>query len=85
MCIALPSAGTFDMTIAPGRLIFRNWQVKGTLVSSMGDVDETLEFARRGKLRLKPEVVGLSKFNEAVQRLKNGKVAGRMVVDFNIE
>jgi propanol-preferring alcohol dehydrogenase len=49
----------------------------------MADVDETLQFAVRGKLRLQPTVVGLSKFNEACQNLRNGKVAGRMVVDFN--
>ncbi|KAK5266338.1 hypothetical protein LTR96_008185 [Exophiala xenobiotica] len=68
----------------------------------MADVDETLDFARRGKLHyplihipptdavvvksrltvregklhLEPTVVGLSKFNEAVQKLKNGQVAG---------
>jgi hypothetical protein len=29
-----------------------------------------------GKLRLEPTVVGLSKFNESVQKLKNGPVAG---------
>lgn len=29
-----------------------------------------------GKLRLEPTVVGLSKFNESVQKLKNGQVAG---------
>jgi propanol-preferring alcohol dehydrogenase len=49
----------------------------------MAEVDETLQFAKRGKLRLTPTVVGLSKFNEACQLLKEGKVAGRMVVDFN--
>ena len=42
----------------------------------MADVDETLDFAKRGKLRLKPTVVGLSQFNEAVQKLKRGEVAG---------
>ena len=40
----------------------------------MADVDEAPQFAIRGKLRLKPTVVGLSKFNEAYQ------VAGRMAV-----
>jgi alcohol dehydrogenase, propanol-preferring len=39
----------------------------------------------QGTLRLQPTVVGISKFNEACQALKNGKVAGRMVVDFNME
>jgi propanol-preferring alcohol dehydrogenase len=66
-------------------MVFRNQRVQGTLVSNMADVDETLQFAKRGKLRLQPTVVGLSKFNEACQDLKNGKVAGRMVVDFNME
>jgi propanol-preferring alcohol dehydrogenase len=62
----------------------------------MADIDETLDFARRGrcipsqarernlaeaddkpgKLRLEPTVVGLSKFNEAVQKLRHGQVAG---------
>jgi len=85
MCIALPPAGQHTMTVVPNAIIFRNQSVKGTLVSNMADVDETLQFAKRGKLRLKPTVVGLSKFNEACQALKNGKVAGRMVVDFNQE
>jgi propanol-preferring alcohol dehydrogenase len=85
MCIALPTAGTNNITIAPAQIIFRGQGIKGTLVSSMADVDETLKFAQRGKLRLKPTVVGLSKFNESCQALRNGKVAGRIVVDFNME
>ena len=64
-------------------MVFRKQGIRGTLVSNMSDVDETLQFAKRGKLHLEPTVVGLSKFDEAVQALRNGKVAGRMVVDFN--
>jgi propanol-preferring alcohol dehydrogenase len=92
-----------QMTVVPAAVVFRNQSVQGTLVSNMADVDETLNFAKRGrghtakpaacwalltrlgKLRLQPTVVGISKFNEACQALKNGKVAGRMVVDFNME
>jgi len=85
MCIALPAAGTNLVTVVPNQMCFRNQSVKGTLVSNMADVDETLQFAKRGKLRLQPTVVGLSKFNDACQALKEGKVAGRMVVDFNME
>jgi D-arabinose 1-dehydrogenase-like Zn-dependent alcohol dehydrogenase len=44
-----------------------------------------ISLTRPGKLRLQPTVVGMSKFNEACQALKNGRVAGRMVVDFNME
>lgn len=85
MCIGLPPAGKYHIDLDPTALVFRNQSLKGTLVSSMAEVDETLDFARRGKLRLTPTVVGLSKFNESVQKLKNGQVAGRIVVDFNKE
>jgi propanol-preferring alcohol dehydrogenase len=80
------------MDIDPTALIFRGQSVKGTLVGGLADIDETLDFAKRGvsihsfqkydlirdlgKLRLEPTVVGLSKFNEAVQKLRNGQVAG---------
>ncbi|KAI4853024.1 alcohol dehydrogenase [Aureobasidium sp. EXF-8845] len=83
MCIGLPPAGKYNMEVNPSTLAFRNQSIKGTLVAGMADVDETMDFARRGKLRLEPTVVGLSKFNESVQKLKNGQVAGRIVVDFN--
>ncbi|KAJ9621375.1 hypothetical protein H2204_011936 [Knufia peltigerae] len=82
--IGLPPDGKYHVDLDPSKLIFRGQSIKGTLVSSMADIDETLQFAQRGKLHLQPKVVGLSKFNEAVQSLKNGQVAGRIVVDFNL-
>ena len=38
------------MDVNPMGLAVRNQSIKGTVVSSMGDVDETLDFARRGRL-----------------------------------
>ncbi|KAH0848225.1 Alcohol dehydrogenase 1 [Fonsecaea pedrosoi] len=84
MCIGIPPKGKYHIDLDASRLVFRNQSIKGTLVSSLADIDETLDFAKRGKLRLEPTVVGLSKFNESVQKLKNGQVAGRIVVDFNL-
>jgi alcohol dehydrogenase, propanol-preferring len=74
--IGLPPAGKYHIDLDPSQLVFRNQSVQGTLVASLQDIDETLEFAARGKLRLEPTVVGRSKFNESVQKLKNGQVAG---------
>ncbi|KIV96991.1 hypothetical protein PV10_00801 [Exophiala mesophila] len=84
VCIGIPPAGKYNIDLAPASLVFRGQSIQGSLVSPLSDIDETLEFARRGKLRLEPTVVGLSKFNESVQKLKNGQVAGRIVVDFNL-
>jgi propanol-preferring alcohol dehydrogenase len=74
--IGLPPAGKFHIDVDPSALAFKKWSIRGTIVSSLADVDETLEFARRGLLKLEPTVVGLSKFNESCQKLKNGEVAG---------
>lgn len=48
MCIGLPPTDQFSIDLAPSALIFRNQSIKGTLVSSLADVDETLAFAQRG-------------------------------------
>jgi propanol-preferring alcohol dehydrogenase len=48
MCIGLPPTNQVGIDLAPSSLIFRNQSIKGTLVSNMADVDETLKFAQRG-------------------------------------
>jgi len=85
MCIGLPPAGTQHIDVDPNQMCFRKQSVQGTLVSSMADVDKTLDFAKRGLLKPIYTVYPLSKFNEAVQKLKRGEIAGRAVVDFNQE
>jgi D-arabinose 1-dehydrogenase-like Zn-dependent alcohol dehydrogenase len=85
MCIGLPAAGTQHIDVDPGQMCFKKQSVQGTLVSSMADVDKTLDFARRGLLKPIYTVYGLSQFNEVVQMLRRGEVAGRAVVDFNRE
>lgn len=74
--IGLPPDGQFHIDVNPSQLAFKNQSIRGTLVSGLADVDETLDFARRGLLNLEPTVVGLSKFNESVMKLKAGQVAG---------
>jgi D-arabinose 1-dehydrogenase-like Zn-dependent alcohol dehydrogenase len=85
MCIGLPPAGTQHMDVDPNQMCFRKQTISGTLVSSMADVDKTLDFARRGLLKPIYTVYPLSQFNEAVQKLRRGEIAGRAVVDFNKE
>ncbi|KAH7115041.1 chaperonin 10-like protein [Dendryphion nanum] len=83
MCIGLPPAGTQQITVDPNQMCFKKQGVQGTLVSSMADVDKTLDFAKRGLLKPIYTVYGMSQFNEAVQKLKRGEIAGRAVIDFN--
>ncbi|PSN73971.1 GroES-like protein [Corynespora cassiicola Philippines] len=85
MCIGLPPAGTQHIDVDPNQMCFKKQGVQGTLVSSMADVDKTLDFAKRGLLKPIYTVYPLSKFDEAVQKLRRGEIAGRAVVDFNME
>ncbi|KAH6625683.1 chloride channel [Boeremia exigua] len=85
MCIGLPPAGTQHIDVDPNQMCFKKQSIHGTLVSSMADVDKTLDFAKRGLLKPIYTVYPLSKFDEAVQKLRRGEIAGRAVVDFNQE
>ncbi|KXJ86107.1 chaperonin 10-like protein [Microdochium bolleyi] len=76
MCIGLPPKDQYKINLSPTAIIVRGQSIKGSLVSSLADVDATLEFAKRGKLKLEPTIVGLSQWNESVQKLKRGEVAG---------
>ena len=46
--IGLPPAGKFHIDLDPSQLVFRNQSIQGTLVSSAQEIDETLDFAKRG-------------------------------------
>ena len=76
--IGLPPAGQFHIDVDPNQLCFKKQGIQGTLVSSLADVDRTLDFARRGLLKPIYTVYPLSKFDEAVQKLRRGEIAGRL-------
>jgi alcohol dehydrogenase, propanol-preferring len=83
MCIGLPSAGTVTLGADPFRFIVRNLSIKGSLVGTMEDTRRALDFAKRGLLKQICEVYPVDRLPEAVDKLRKGQVAGRMVVDFN--
>jgi alcohol dehydrogenase, propanol-preferring len=85
MCIALPPAGTVTIGNEPGMFVFKNTRIIGTLVGTMQDTAASLDYAKRGMLKSICEVRPLSKFDESVQQLKRGEIAGRVVIDFNRE
>lgn len=85
MCIALPPSGVVQIGGEPSALIFKNLTIIGTLVGTMQDAACCLEYAKRGLLKGVSQVRGRSEFNESVQQLRRGEIAGRVVIDFNKE
>ncbi len=51
------------------------------LVGNRVDLDEAIEFFRRGQIKVPYQVVELSKLNDVLQALDHSEVIGRYVVD----
>ncbi|KAL2826295.1 glycosyl hydrolase family 76-domain-containing protein [Aspergillus cavernicola] len=83
MCIGIAPAGSMTIPVDPNLLLFKNIRLQGTLVGSRHDTGKALEFARRGKLKQICEVYSIDRLPEAVEKLRRGQVAGRIVVNFN--
>jgi propanol-preferring alcohol dehydrogenase len=56
--------------------------IRGSFVGNREDMAETLDFAARGKVTADIEMQPLSAINDVFKRLAEGKVAGRVVLNF---
>ncbi|KAF5128035.1 Alcohol dehydrogenase 1 [Metarhizium anisopliae] len=79
VCVGLPanaklSAPVFDTVI---RMI----NIKGSYVGNRADTAEAIEFYRRGLINAPFKTVGLSQLQDVYELMKEGKIAGRYVVD----
>ncbi|KAL4799172.1 glycosyl hydrolase family 76-domain-containing protein [Aspergillus venezuelensis] len=83
MCIGIAPAGSMVIPVDPNALLFKNTRIQGTLVGSRHDTIRALDFARRGELKQICEIWPFDKLPEAVDALRKGRVAGRIVMDYN--
>ncbi|QKX54950.1 uncharacterized protein TRUGW13939_02040 [Talaromyces rugulosus] len=85
MCIGLPAASSgHKIDVDPTVMILKNLTIRGTLVGSMEDTNEVLKLVQRGQLREICEILPLDELPRAVQRLRGGHIAGKIVIDYNI-
>lgn len=82
-CVGLATKDSVTVGGDSNALIFNNVTIRGMLVGSRGDVAAALELARRGQLKQVCEVYRIDRLPEAVERLRKGQVAGRIVVKFD--
>jgi len=57
--------------------------VKGSIVGTRKDLQESLEFAAQGKVRTNIEVQPLDNINEVFKRMEDGKINGRVVLSIS--
>ena len=63
-------------------VVLKRITVRGSIVGTRRDLDEAIAFANDGKVKADIQLAPLSEINNIFERLKNGKIEGRMVLDF---
>ena len=63
-------------------VVLKRITVRGSIVGTRRDLDEAIAFAADGKVKAEVTKVPLAQINEVFDRMKAGKIDGRMVLDF---
>ncbi|MGX9430868.1 MULTISPECIES: alcohol dehydrogenase AdhP [Bradyrhizobium] len=63
-------------------VVLKRITVRGSIVGTRRDLDEAIAFATDGKVHAEITKVPLEKINDIFDRMKSGKIDGRMVLDF---
>ena len=66
-------------------MIGRNFHISGCMTSTMEDANKALDYAKHSALKQICEVRPLSQLPESFEQLRKGQVAGRIVIDFNLD
>jgi alcohol dehydrogenase, propanol-preferring len=67
---------------AGGSVVLKRLTIRGSIVGTRKDLQESLEFAAEGKVKASIEAKPLDAINGVFDRLKRGAVNGRVVLDF---
>jgi alcohol dehydrogenase, propanol-preferring len=76
--VGLPP-GEFEVPI--GEVVLKRITVRGSIVGNRQDLAEALDFAADGRVHASISHTSLERINDVFRDLKNGRVAGRMVLD----
>jgi len=63
-------------------VVLKRITVRGSIVGTRRDLDEAIAFAADGKVKAEVAKVPLTEINNVFDRMKAGKIDGRMVLDF---
>lgn len=64
-------------------VVLKRITVRGSIVGTRRDLDEAIAFAADGKVKAEVAKVPLAEINHVFDRMKAGKIEGRMVLDFS--
>ena len=82
VCVGVPEGAPQPIANAfPHSLVFRELNIVGTAVGNRRDAAEVLDFAARGIVKTHFRLEKMEKLTEVFQQLKDGTLAGRVILD----
>lgn len=75
--VGLPK-GNFELSIFD--MVLNRKTVRGSIVGTRKDLAESLDFAAEGKVKIHYNIDRLENINEIFEKMKNGKIIGRVVM-----
>lgn len=78
--VGLPP-GEFAMPIF--EVMLKRLTVRGSIVGTRKDLQEALQFAGEGKVKTTVEAVPMERINTVFDRMRNGQINGRVVLNMN--
>lgn len=80
VCVGLPHE-PFDIPLQPPELIQKGCYVNGTNAGPLQDVQEALQFAARGQVKVHVQTFPMGMAEEVFRRLQANDIKGRTVLD----
>eukprot|EP00595_Chromulina_sp_UTEXLB2642_P000469 CAMPEP_0196761158 /NCGR_PEP_ID=MMETSP1095-20130614/303_1 /TAXON_ID=96789 ORGANISM="Chromulina nebulosa, Strain UTEXLB2642" /NCGR_SAMPLE_ID=MMETSP1095 /ASSEMBLY_ACC=CAM_ASM_000446 /LENGTH=340 /DNA_ID=CAMNT_0042110337 /DNA_START=172 /DNA_END=1194 /DNA_ORIENTATION=- len=80
VCVGLP-AGTFDTSIFD--VVLKRLTIRGSIVGTREDANEAFQFVDRGLVKCAIETAKFENVANVFERLRAGKINGRVVIDFS--
>ena len=71
-----------DIPVPVFETVVNSISIVGSIIGTRRDLVECLDFAAQGKVKTDIEVRKLEEINDIFEELENGKVTGRIVMDF---
>lgn len=65
-------------------ILQKDLSIRASETGTKEDTAKALDFLREGKVTPRIELVKFNEINEAIDRLKNGRVYGRLVIDMTV-
>ena len=73
-----------DFPVSIFDVVLNGTTIRGSIVGTRLDLKECLEFASAGKVKAVVKAEPLENINDIFERMRNGKIEGRIVVDYHM-